>query len=148
MGIAMTAYTPPMELTQPRDVRLILDRLSYRLGIDTPKLKWSSGRRRGIYLKSEKAILIGPKAWNGVADTLLHCLAHAVVEHYHVVESLHGLSFLNSLWTMTLLYYNDPTRYGWYCEHSEIFTFGKNRCRDWLAEQEQLSIIGGIANEV
>lgn len=108
-----------------------MERLSRKYGIDAPKLYWSHGRRKGIYRPQTDSIYLGPNAWNGVTDTLLHCITHAIVHKVSIDRELHGIGFLDTLWTVVLEYYKNPNLYGWYNEHNIVFEYGRNRLRMW-----------------
>ncbi len=100
-------------------------------------LKWSKGRRKGVYLKSKKTILIGPNAWNGAESTFLHLFAHAIIDQSCLDSRPHTLRFMECLWKLVIDHYRSPERYRWYGEHSSrIMEFGRNRCRSWRMEKE------------
>jgi hypothetical protein len=130
MGVCITSVPKSYTIERVYDARMILERLSDKFSIEPPRLKWSHGRRRGIYLNHDDCILLGPRAWSGPTDTLLHCFAHAVTHKHQVEDSYHGLKFLDTLWHVVSTHYDGmPERYSWYSDHNAVFEYGRNKLR-------------------
>lgn len=113
-----------------------LEFLCLRHAVDV-KLKWSWGRRKGIYSNHTKTITLGPKAWNGVESTLLHCFAHAILAQNCISLRPHNTKFKECLWRLVLEHYRNPTLYNWYGELGGIYQWGMIRCKGWQMQREE-----------
>jgi hypothetical protein len=82
---------------------------------------------------------MGPHAWNGVKDTMLHQFAHVLCQQssVHDLKQDHDYKFRECLWKLVINYYEDPAKYSWYGEHGKVFEFGMNRVRSWRMKHEK-----------
>ena len=113
--------------------RLTLLCLRYNVSV---KLKWSNGRRRGVFLKNERIVLLGPRAWNQPIPTLLHLFAHIICDDRCRDSRNHSYRFCETLWKLVIEAYKSPARYPWYGEHNSVFNFGRNRCKAYVSDRD------------
>jgi|SRR5579863_366712 len=123
-------------LSRPFEVRIALERLANKFHVPAPNIRFSHGRKKGVYLKHEDTILIGPNAWNGLTNTFLHCMSHAIVHKVSTDQEFHGIRFLDTLWQVVLAHYGNPEQYSWYADHSVVFEYGRNKIRSQKMEWE------------
>ena len=98
--------------------------------IPTPSLRWSYRIKNGVAPKCT-SIVIGPKCWRGVEDTLLHEFAHvldkALTGHVH-----HSRSFWHILEAVVLAWYRNVKDYDWSTEYKR----GRRHGRRLLQKKE------------
>jgi hypothetical protein len=80
----------------------------------------------GIFRFREYSIIIGPQAWRGVTDNLLHEFGHAVIDYRHGRQRRpHGTLFQEILEQVAREFYGHASQYGWATEYKSVYQYAR-----------------------
>ena len=107
---------------------LLMATLSERVGVKAPRLVWSTRSKNGRYKAG--VVVVGPRAWRGVHDCILHELAHHVAWVYQLREGWtrrgqgpHGPRFRRALLDVVAA---DGWNYAWESEYRALRGLGES----------------------
>lgn len=100
-------------------IKSVLDGLADRFQVSRPKLCYSAITRRGRYYYRGERILIGPRCWRGIEQSLVHEFAHHLATKRHG-DCGHNARFIAALFDTAAAHFVDPTKYLWRTEYKSI----------------------------
>ena len=129
-------YTLPVAISRhgelsmsEQESRELTKRVCALLGVREPFIRWSGRSRNGRYRLG--TILIGPRAWRGVEDCLLHEIAHHVARVRCLREGWtrsgqgpHGTRFQKALLDVVAA---NGKPYAWATEYRALRRYGIQR---------------------